>query len=424
MKKTTKNKFYKFTPFLNILVLLVSFFTTCYCLTSTNDYQLEMFCAQLTNPRKYNKENYKPSLMKFKYKNNEDENYDYYKTLFYTYIYNDIVDREAIITDNSIALSSSDRDNAFGFEPYIVSQFIYTNVKTEDTRNDRYILNHGNFACYLPITTTSYNCDEFAYISDRTADKWISIIGERKLGINNLDGKQSKYSKLLIYLRNNNIKFTYTQNGTATFAISNVYYSDFGDAPRTYDIYGDFILSYALCRKTVRYGFDNHYELETHIDTYGNKNILNIVENHYGDSIDVSFYLPSDEGNNSNIFTYSEKLTKMYYEIRNNKHFQYEYFINVSIIIIYAFIMRIISKFTITNKKLTIFLPILLITILYGLLCTYLYIYSLFGYNYILFLLIFIYYHGKERKSEQYKIRIRNFCKNSNKKTIHYTIDI
>lgn len=370
-------------------VFLFAIFFSCFSLCLTKDFQIEMLCNTLTRPRQQKATSYKPSMIQVKYLNDNDD-FDLYEPLFYTYVYNQTVDRDGIITDKSICFSSTIENN-ISLESYIVSQFIYTEVETKDTKEDMHILRHGRYALYLPISNSSAGANEFAYISDILADEWIECIGPSTVGIEATDTKAICYKKLIAYLDSLHNLFEYECEQKTLFKVTNVYYSDFGYAPRVTQIHGNFILSYALCRSKTSRQFDYHYETETHIDTFGNKRFLRNVEGLYGSNADISFFTPfeSDEGQ----LTFDQNLTKQYQHIRTMNSFSWGYILSfISYVLFFVFLVIFKKK----NKFSYLLLFVVAFTFLiYGFLSTFLYLYTGFGIVVLIYLLTLFIFIGK-----------------------------
>lgn len=380
-------------------IRLLSFFVlvivSCLSLLPTKEFAFEYFCNQLTEPRLHKPNDYEPSMIEIKYNDFSNDEFDSFESLFYTYVYNQSVDRDAIITDNKIELTATNttiNDLIGPYQTNIVSQFLYTESDTKDSEDQKHILRHGRYALYLPISASTNGANEFIYISDTTADYWIEKIGVSALKILDTDFKSTRYSKLISYLDKNNCYFSYEKVTPFTFRVSNVYYTNYGYSPRTNLIHGEFALSHALCSKQALKLFDYHYELETHIDTFGNKQILQLVESVYKNKVSISFYVPSYNGTNQLI--YSDYLTNAYIMIQNADDFSYGYILVFLFFALNVFLQIFYKRYGIINLKKTILL-ILIPIVLYGLVSTYVYLFSGFGLILLLNVFMFALIYGR-----------------------------
>lgn len=420
MKTSLFNFFKKHFAGLTSGVFVFSIFCSCFSLCLTKDFQTEMLCNTLTLPRQQKAASYKPSMIQVKYINNED--FDLYEPLFYTYVYNQTVDRDGIITDKSICFSSTIENSApysISLDSFIVSQFIYTEVETKDTKEDMHILRHGRYALYLPISNSSAGANEFAYISDILANEWIDCIGPSNIGIEETDTKAICYKKLIAYLDSFHNLFEYEGEQKTLFKITNVYYSDFGYAPRVTQIHGNFILSYALCRSKTSRQFDYHYEVETHIDTFGNKRFLRNVESLYGSKAGISFFTPfgSDDGQ----LTFNQNLTKQYQRIRTMNSFSWGYLLSF---ILYTLFFVFLIIFRKKNKFSYLLLFVVILTfIIYGFLSTFLYLYTGFGVVVLIYLLTLFIFIGKGALHDWF-IKKQTFNKAMSGYDVFYEVNI
>lgn len=374
-------------------VFLLCAFCSCFSLCLTKDYQIEMLCNSLTRPRQQKAMSYQPSMIQVKC-NDANDGFDLYEPLFYTYVYNQAVDRDGIVTDESFSFSSVSENsstNGIGLDSYIVSQFVFTEVQTKDTTEDMHILRHGRYALYLPISNSNAGANEFAYISDTTANEWIERLGPSNIGIEKDDAKAICYKKLIAYLDLNNGFFECDDEQKTLFRVTNVYYSDFGYAPRVTQIHGNFILSYALCRSKASQQFDYHYEIETHIDTFGNKRFLKNVESLYGLKADISFFTPFE--NDRNQLMFNQNLTNQYQHIRTMNSFSWGFLLSC-----FSYALFFVLTMAFKNKNTFSYLLLFVVaisSIIYGLASTFLYLYSGFGITVLIYLLTLFILIGK-----------------------------
>ena len=411
----------KYADLLRFIVFTSLFVASAFSLFATRWFALENVCAQLTEPRRHKPNAYEPSMIQVKYDDTEDENFDLYRDLFSTYVYNNSVDRDAIVTDEVVPFEvmNAEVGELIGdYSASIVSQFVYNEVETKDTSINKYILRHGRFALYLPITIECGHADDFMYISDVVADCWIHKIGMETLEISEYDDKAVQYNKLISFFDSKGCFLVYKNSKDITFRIANVYYSDFGYSLRTRELHGEIVLSHALCAKNLANFFEYHYELETHIDTFGNKRILKLVNQRYGANAKVSFYTPLYDG--SKIPVYNKRLTNEYKAIMESKPVYFGYLLSTFFYILFI-------AFQLTMKR----IPFQTIPscclfgcfyLIYGLISTFIYLFSGFGVALLIYTATFLIINGKEAVNDIFKRKKTSFTNAGN--VVFYQIDI
>lgn len=373
MKNKAKFFFKKYNNVIKPIFFILFFALAILPLCFTRDFCLEMACNEMTEPRKHSKNDYETSLIKMKYEG-DSVDFDCYSSIFDNYVYDFTIDRDAIVTDSNIDLYPSDDNISNILGPYsvsLISQFLYTEVEYKQNEHI-HVLRHGRYGTYLPISYATNGANSFLYVSDIIANSWIEQIGKEKLQISIYDNLTEQFSKLINYFDKNKCLFKYNN---ISFRVSNVYYSNFGYSERTKIIHGEFALSHILGVKNLCNNFSFHYEIETHLDTYGNKKILQLFYKLYGPNVSVFIYSPTYDGSKKVVFN-QELTDKINYILKQRAN---DWLCSISVFIILSHFLVQMLLIRANADTMFSFALIMSFIFLYGIVATYLYFYSRFG---------------------------------------------
>ncbi len=188
-------------------------------------------------------------------------------SLLRTFYYNNQVYSARSMTENSnkIVLDDASIDFSLFSQPAF-----YARELPEE--NGGYYLDFGLYYAYFNsdflggnnFITNRFGADGFIVLSDTVADKLLDAYGI------------SSYEELIKNEKYALIDVSVDDVTTLKFSINNIVYSTFRDAPRTYDLYGDFALTYM--NPTLSKVYTQSFELDLKQNAFCIKSVLTTLE--------------------------------------------------------------------------------------------------------------------------------------------------
>lgn len=385
------------------------------------DYKLDYFSYSCVN---YNSEiladdSFEPTIINVKKDFAANERKEY-SSLYKNFYYNFMVEtcREKI--DNSISFDLSDSDS---FSTELLTQPSFS-IETTEKDGGGYYLDYGLYYTYYSdkilgernYLLPRFNCNSFIFISDVLANELIDYYG-----ISNVD---DPYAELITNEEYAVLPLMIDSADTSIkFSINNILYSDRRDGERTVELYNSFALIPYVSE--VMNNLDVSFEVDLKTNPYGNKTCIKNI-NELGYTTD-----------NSTFSVYSYNRSTSQYEINTNLSANLaNIWTNTNDVLLYALLIMTMLiglginfyfnyfNYNFGRKDTILYLIQILLFIVYGIICSFIYIYPLFSLFPILYLLSFYIFKRKEITNEIKKFFRKSHETNSKNLEEFYNLEV
>lgn len=371
------------------------------------DYKLDYFSYSCVN---YNSailadNSFEPTILNIK-KNFTATEKKEYSNLFKSFYYNFMVEtcREKI--DNEITFSLSD-SNSFSTE--LLTQPTFS-VDTSEESGGGYYLDYGLYYAYFSnqilgernYLIPRFNCDSYIFVSDILADELINYY--------HITDVDNPYAELIT--NEAYAVLPLTVDGIATplkFSINNILYSNKRDGKRTVELYSSFALIPYF--SNVMNNLDISFEVDLKTNPYGNKTCIKNI-NELGYNVANSTFSIYSFDRSINQYAMNSKLSANLANIWTDSN---DILLYILLIITTLIGLGLTLYFCYRNHDFSRFdvifyLVSLLLFIVFGIICSFVYIYPLFTLYPILYLLLVYIIKRKEIRNE-----IKGFFRKSDK---------
>lgn len=354
----------------------------------TSDYKLDKLSYQIVD---YNEHSYNDFVSPIMNVSSNISNYTY-SSLFSQMLNYSFVEGYRLVSTNNVLISdelnSKNYDVRFVGAPTsrAINEETITAKNGEETT--AYVTDRSDYYCYFyRDKSNTYNQNTFLYISDVLADNLL------------IDYNLSSYEELIGKTFSFNSDNSEQEETSFSLAIDNIIYSDYGNAPRIREIYGDnFGFTSFIATSNKNEYLLNHFEMDLKLNPYGNKTTFELVNDvcpisDYTISFSLYDYKLNEYYNNSS-------LDETYINSFSSTSNLYLFIAFFSIIIVgFAFFsLSYFTKIFPFSPKLTFIFDLIVIGgfVIYGVVANFIYIYSLHTLFVLLVLFVLILCNRKE----------------------------